>query len=217
MLVRELMTQNPIVVAPELSVPDALTLLRGRKIHHLPVVDDKGKLAGIVTEQDLLHASASSVTTLSVWELPSLLARITVSMVMVKDVETVGEATPVEEAARIMADKGIGCLPVVGDDGAMTGLVTKTDLFRAFMELLGGRRRGVRIWAQTPDAKGTVAKITSAIAAVSGDIVGLGFNEIRDLKGSRWEITLKVQDVQAEKLVEAIRPFVIDIKDVRES
>jgi acetoin utilization protein AcuB len=217
MLVRELMTLKPVVVTPGMSVPDALTLIRGRKIHQLPVVDEKGKLVGIVTEQDLLHASASSVTTLSVWELPSLLAKITVNMVMVKDVATVNESTPVEEAARIMADRGIGCLPVVRDDAAMTGLVTKSDLFRAFMELLGGRRHGVRIWAQTPDAKGTIAKITGAIAAVSGNIVGLGFNEIHDVQGSRWEITLKVQDVAAEILVEAIKPFVINIKDVRES
>ena len=216
MLVRELMTPKPIVVAPEMPVPDALTLMRGRKIHQLPVVDNKGKLVGIVTEQDLLHASASSVSTLSVWELPTLLSKITVEMVMVKNVATVQEDTPVEEAARVMADLGIGCLPVLGKD-AMVGLVTKSDLFRAFMELLGGRRPGVRIWAQTPDAKGTVAKITGAIAAVSGNIVGLGFNEIRDVKGSRWEITLKVQDVPADKLVEALKPVVMEIKDVRES
>jgi acetoin utilization protein AcuB len=167
MLVRELMTPKPVVVLPDMSVPDALTLIRGRKINHLPVVDEKGKLVGIVAEQDLLHASASSATTLSVWELPSLLARITVNMVMVKNPTTVNENTPVEEAARIMADKGIGCLPVVGDDAAMIGLVTKSDLFRAFMELLGGRRHGVRIWAETPDTKGTIAKITGAIAAIS--------------------------------------------------
>ena len=216
MLVRELMTSKPVVIAPEMPVPDALSLMRGRKIHQLPVVDAKGRLVGIVTEQDLLHASASSVSTLSVWELPTLLSKITVEMVMVKNVSTVTEDTPVEEAARIMADMGIGCLPVMGKDG-MVGLVTKSDLFLAFMELLGGRRPGVRIWAQTPDAKGTVAKITSAIAAVSGNIVGLGFNEIRDVKGSRWEITLKVQDVPADKLIEALTPVVVEIKDVRES
>lgn len=217
MLVRELMTPKPIIIAPDLSVPDALALIRGRKIHQLPVLDDRGRLVGIVTEQDLLHASASSVTTLSVWELPGLLSRINVGMVMIKEVVTVYEDTPVEEAARVMADKGIGCLPVMGGEGSMTGLVTKSDLLRAFMELLGGRRHGVRIWAHTPDAKGTVAKITGAIAAVSGDIVGMGFNEIRDLKGSHWEITLKVQDVPADKLVEAIKPFVIEVRDVRES
>lgn len=216
MLVRELMTPKPIVIAPEMPVPDALSLMRERKIHQLPVVDNKGKLVGIVTEQDLLHASASSVSTLSVWELPSLLSKIVVETVMVKQVLTVDDDTPVEEAARLMADKGIGCLPVMAG-GSMVGLVTKSDLFLAFMELLGGRRPGVRIWAQTPDAKGTVAKITGAIAAVSGNIVGLGFNEIRDAKGSRWEITLKVQDVPKNKLVEALKPVVVEIKDVRES
>jgi acetoin utilization protein AcuB len=216
MLVKELMTPKPVVIAPEMPVPDALSLMRGRKIHQLPVVDAKGKLVGIVTEQDLLHASASSVSTLSVWELPTLLSKITVEMVMVKNVATVTEDTPVEEAARIMADRGIGCLPVMGKE-LMVGLVTKSDLFLAFMELLGGRRPGVRIWAQTSEAKGTVAKITSAIAAISGNIVGLGFNEIRDVKGSRWEITLKVQDVPADKLVEALKPLVVEIMDVRES
>lgn len=216
MLVRELMTPKPIVIAPDMPVPDALSLMRERKIHQLPVVDNKGKLVGVVTEQDLLHASASSVSTLSVWELPTLLAKIVVEMVMVKQVLTVEDDTPVEEAARLMADKGIGCLPVMSG-GSMVGLVTKSDLFLAFMELLGGRRPGVRIWAQTPDAKGTVAKITGAIAAVSGNIVGLGFNEIRDAKGSRWEITLKVQDVPKDKLVAALKPVVVDIKDVRES
>ena len=216
MLVRELMTPKPIVVAPEMSVPEALSLMRGRKIHQLPVVDNKGKLVGIVTEQDLLHASASSVTTLSVWEIPTLLAKITVEMVMVKNVCTVQEDTPVEEAARIMSDKGIGCLPVTTKD-TMVGLITKSDLFLAFMELLGGRRSGIRVWAETPDAKGTVAKITSAIANISGNIVGLGFNEIRDVKGSRWEITLKVQDVTAEQLKEALKPAVVEIKDIREA
>jgi acetoin utilization protein AcuB len=216
MLVRELMTPKPIVIAPEMPVPDALSMMRERKIHQLPVIDNKGKLVGIVTEQDLLHASASSVTTLSVWEIPTLLAKITVEMVMVKGVVTVNVDTPVEEAARVMADKGIGCLPVMGN-GQMVGLVTKSDLFLAFMELLGGRRPGIRVWAQTPDAKGTVAKITSAIAAVSGNIMGLGFNEIRDAKGSRWEITLKVQEVPKEKLIEALKPVVIEIKDIRES
>lgn len=217
MLVRELMTPKPIVVAPEMSVPEALSLMRGRKIHQLPVVDNKGKLVGIVTEQDLLHASASSVTTLSVWEIPTLLAKITVEMVMVKNVCTVQEDTPVEEAARVMSDKGIGCLPVTAKGGGMVGLITKSDLFLAFMELLGGRRPGIRVWAETPDAKGAVAKITSAVASISGNIVGLGFNEIRDVKGSRWEMTLKVQDVTADQLKEALKPVVIEIKDVREA
>jgi acetoin utilization protein AcuB len=135
---------------------------------------------------------------------------------MVKDVATVGEDATVEDAARIMADRNIGSLPVM-DGKQLVGMVSQNDLFRAFMELLGGRRKGVRIWATTPDRKGTIAKITGAIAAVSGDIVGLGFKEVSDARGERWEITVKVQDVAKDKLVEALRPHVIEILDVRES
>jgi len=75
----------------------------------------------------------------------------------------------------------------------------------------------VRIWATTADEKGTVARITAAITAVSGDIVGLGFHEVRDIHGVRWEITLKVQDVPQDTLVAALKPHVLELLDVRES
>jgi acetoin utilization protein AcuB len=75
----------------------------------------------------------------------------------------------------------------------------------------------VRVWARTSDQKGTVAKIASAITSVSGDIVGLGFQEVTDAKGSRWEITVKVADVSKDKLVAALKPHLVEILDVRES
>jgi acetoin utilization protein AcuB len=137
-------------------------------------------------------------------------------MLMVKDVATVTEDTPVEDAARVMADRNIGSLPVM-DGKHLVGMVNQNDIFRAFMELLGGRRKGVRIWATTADRKGTIAEITSAITAVSGDIVGLGFREVADAKGARWEITIKVQDVPKDKLVAALKPHVLEILDARES
>jgi acetoin utilization protein AcuB len=217
MLVRELMNPKPVVVAPEMSVPDALSLMRERKVQQMPVLDTHGHLIGIVTEKDLLHASATSVTTLTIWEIPTLLAKIKVETVMVKekDVVCVAEDTTVEEAARIMADKLFDCLPVMKGE-MMVGLITKGDLFIALLELLGGRRLGVRVWVTTASIKGTVAKITSAIAGISGNIVGLGYNEVRDAKGARWEMTIKVQDVSKDKLLEALRPVVVEILDVRE-
>jgi acetoin utilization protein AcuB len=135
---------------------------------------------------------------------------------MVKDVATVGIDVPVEEAARIMADRNIGALPVM-DGQTLVGIVNQGDVFRAFMEMLGGRRKGVRIWATILDEKGTVARLTSAVAQVSGNIVGLGFHEVSDTKGSRWEVTMKVQDVPREKLVDALTPCVLEFLDVRES
>jgi acetoin utilization protein AcuB len=216
MLVRQLMNPKPVVVAPEMPVPDALSLMRERKIHQMPVLDSHGHLIGIVSEQDLLHASATSVTSLSVWEIQSLLSKIKVEMVMVKKIVSVDEDTTVEEAARIMADKVIGCLPVMKGK-MMVGFITKSELFIALMELLGGRRSGVRVWATTSGTKGTVAKITSAVASISGNIVSLGFNQVLDATGSRWEMTIKVQDVTKDKLLEVLKPLVIKVLDVRES
>ena len=216
MLIRELMIPKPAVVSPHTTMPDALRLLKEKGVHRMPVVDSHGSLVGIISETDLHNATPSSATLLSFWEIPTLLARITVEMLMVKDVATVTEDTTVEDAARVMADRNIGSLPVM-DGKHLVGMVSQNDIFRAFMELLGGRRKGVRIWATTAGRKGTIAEITGAVTAVSGDIVGLGFREVSDAKGARWEITLKVKDVPVDKLVAALRPHLIEILDARES
>jgi acetoin utilization protein AcuB len=215
MLIRELMIPKPAVATPQTTMPEALKIMQEKKVHRLPVVDARGNLVGIISETDLHNAAPSSATLLSFWEIPTLLAKVTVESLMIKDVATVTGDTPVEDAARIMADRNIRSLPVM-DGKALVGMVTQTEIFSAFMEMLGGRREGVRIWATTADKKGTVAKITSAITGVSGDIVGLGFHEVRDVHGVRWEITIKVQDVPKDTLVAAIRPHILELLDVRE-
>ncbi len=214
MLVRERMTPNPVTIASDTPVPDALRLMRERGVRRLPVVDGRGQLVGIVSEKDLLNASPSPATSLSIWELHYLLAKLTVERVMTREVITVTEDTVIEDAARIMADKKIGGLPVMRGK-TLVGIITETDLFKIFLALLGGRRRGVRVAAYIPGAKGTVAKITSVISGIGGDIVGLGFSEVTDTLAAQWEMTIKVQDVAPDRLVEAIRPLVNEILDVR--
>jgi len=216
MLVRELMIPKPAVVTPQTTLPEALKLMQEKKVHRMPVVDPSGHMLGIISMTDLHNAAPSSATLLSFWEIPTLLAKITVEMLMTREVLTATEETTVEEAARTMADRSIGCLPVMRGQ-QVVGMVNQADILRAFMEMLGGRRKGVRIWATTADEKGTVARITAAITAVSGDIVGLGFHEVRDIRGVRWEITLKVQDVPQDTLVAALKPHVLELLDVRES
>lgn len=216
MLVRDQMTPAPITVPPEETVPDALNLMRERKIRRLPVVDRHGGLVGIVTDRDLLHASPSPATSLSVYELNYLLAKLTVDKVMARRVITVSDDSPLEDAARLMADKKIGGLPVV-KDGALVGVITETDVFRAFLELLGGRRAGIRITASSSGAKGTVAKIAGAIFAAGGNIVGLGFSKLKGGATSRWEVMVKVEDLSRDRLVAAVTPTVDAILDVREA
>jgi acetoin utilization protein AcuB len=213
MLVRERMSQEPVTITPDVSVTDALRLMRERKVRRLPVLDSHGKLVGIVSDQDLLYASPSPVSSLSVWEMNYLLARLKVEEVMTRKVITVTEDTPLEEAARIMADNKIGGLPVMRDD-KLVGIVTETDLFKIFLELLGARQSGVRVTALISGAKGTLAKITNAVFGAGGNIIA--FSQSLDASRTRWQVTFKVQDVPRNQLVEAIRPVVENILDVRE-
>jgi acetoin utilization protein AcuB len=207
------MTPNPVTITPDVSVTEALRLMREKKIRRAPVLDHHGKLVGIVSEKDLLYASPSPVSSLSVWEIHYLLARLKVEEVMTKQVITITEDTPLEEAARIMADNKIGGLPVIRDE-ALVGIVTETDLFKIFLELLGARQPGVRVTALIPSVKGTLAKITSAIFGAGGNILALGTS--KDATGTRWEVTVKVEDVAKDKLVQVLKPVVQEILDVRE-
>jgi acetoin utilization protein AcuB len=209
------MTRNPITIPPETGVSAALRLMREKKVRRFPVLDRHGALVGIVSDKDLLHVAPSPATTLAIWEIPELLAKVTVEKVMAREVITVSEETPLEEAARIMADNRIGGLPVMRGE-TVAGIITETDLFKALLQLLGGRRPGVRVTVAVPDIKGMIAKVTTAIFGVGGNIVGFGLRDVAGPNGTRWEITLKVQDVPRDKLVAAIGPAVQDVLDVRE-
>ena len=216
MLVLDRMTQKPVTVTPEVSVTDALRLMTDRKIRRLPVVDAAGNLVGIVSDRDLLQASPSPATSLAIWEIHDLLAKLTVDKTMTREVITVTEDTPLEEAARVMVDHKIGGLPVMRGS-ELVGIITESDLFKTLLELLGGRRQGVRITVSTTGAKGTLADVTQTIFEAGGNIVGLGFSEVDGGTSDTWVNTFKVQGVDKEKLVAAIRPHVLEIRDVRET
>jgi len=217
MLVRDRMTLNPVTITPEVSVTEALRLMTDRKIRRLPVLDGSGDLVGIVSDRDLLLASPSPATSLAVWEIHDLLAKLTVEKTMTREVITVSEETPLEEAARVMVDNKVGGLPVMRGD-TLVGIISESDLFKTLLELLGGRRAGVRITVSTHGTRGTLAEVTSAISEAGGNIVGLGFNELEGAASAgRWLNTFKVQGVAKDRLVEAMRPHVLEILDVRES
>ncbi len=212
MLVGERMSKPVITVEPSVPVQDALQLMKKERIRRLPVTH-KGHLVGIVSDKDLLYASPSKATSLSVWELNYLMSKITIEDVMTKEVITVTEETPVEEAARIMADNKIGGLPVVRD-GAVVGIITETDLFKIFLELLGARQKGVRLTALVPDVPGELASLTGAIRDAGGNIIALG-----TFSGESSEdrlITVKVDGVDKDTLEKAVSPYAKRIVDIRQ-
>lgn len=135
MQVSERMTQPVITALPDMPIQEALNLMREKGIRRLPVVDSRGRLRGIVSDRDLLHASPSDATSLSVWELNYLLSKVTLKDVMTESVITVEGDTPVEEAARIMVEKKIHGVPVMDGDNVV-GIITETDLFQVLVDLL---------------------------------------------------------------------------------
>jgi acetoin utilization protein AcuB len=214
MLVKERMTRNPIFIRPDTPVTDAQAMMKKEKIHHLPVLDKEERLVGIVTEKDLLYASPSVATTLSVYEMTSLLAKLKVDRVMSKDVVTATEDMPLEEAARIMADRRIGGLPIVRGK-ALVGMITESDLFRIFIELFGARQRGVRVSVTTSNAKGELARMAAAVARAGGNIIALGTFLGQD--PSIGLCTLKVDGLSKEALAAALTPCVRSIDDIRDA
>jgi acetoin utilization protein AcuB len=213
MFVGERMSRPVISVSPDEPIHEVLAMFKQEHIRRAPVMKD-GKLVGIVSERDLLNASPSSVTTLSVWEMHYLISKVKVKSVMTKKVITVDKDTPIEEAARIMADKKIGGLPVVSA-GKVVGIITETDLFKIFLELMGARQKGIRVTATIPEKPGELAKVTKAISSHGGDFVAFGMFSGPDTNSR--VITFKVQGIKKEQIKEVLENIVIKFWDIRQS
>lgn len=211
MLVSERMSHPVITVSPDTPIMEALRLMESEHIRRAPVVKD-GKLVGIVAQKDLLNASPSPVTSLSVWEIHDLVSKITVKKVMTPKVITIQEDTPLEEAARQMADHKIGGLPVLHGD-KIIGIITETDIFKTFLELLGARERGVRLSVLMANKPGQIAKVSQAIFEIGGNIVAMGAIAGDDLSNSL--VTLKVIGPSEEQLKVTVEPLVEHLKDIR--
>lgn len=214
MLVGERMRRNPVTITEDVGIGEALRIMKDNKVRRLPVLNRHGKLVGIVSEKDLLQASPSQATTLSIFELNYLLSKLTVKKVMTSPVITVDEQTPLEEAARIMVDNRIGGLPVVEGD-ELVGIITETDLFKIFLEMLGARAAGVRLTLELPDQRGMLADLTTSIAGVGGNIISLG--TFAGNTPNTALVTVKVADVSEPALLEAISHIdgkVIDIRTI---
>ena len=211
MFVGERMSRPVISVTPDMPINDVLAMFRKEHIRRAPVIKD-GKLVGIVSERDLLNASPSSVTTLSVWELNYLISKVTVKNVMAKKVVTVEQDTPIEEAARIMADKKIGGVPVVSGTNVV-GIITETDLFKILLELMGARQKAWRVTATIAEQPGTLAKLTQAIAQNGGNFISFGMFAGPDANSR--VVTFKVDGLEKNRIREVLEPVVVKFWDMR--
>jgi acetoin utilization protein AcuB len=207
------MTPRPITVKQDVPIDEALKVMRDAKVRRLPVLDKNGKLVGIVAEKDLLYASPSPATSLSIHELHYLLSQIAVKDVMTKNVITVEEDTPLEEVARIMADNKVGSTPVMRQ-GELVGIITETDVFKILLEMMGARQHGLRLTLNVPERVGVLAEVSRAIADVCGNVVALG--AIQGDDPAHRIMTVKVQETSREALLEAMKDLDVEVRSVRE-
>lgn len=201
MLVKHRMTPNPITITPDTKVPDALKLTREKGINYLPVMGKRNRLVGIVSRNDLMQAAPSKATTLSVFEANYLLAHLEVKEIMNEPI-TVTEDTPLEEGARLMVEKEIGCLPVMRGKG-LVGIITETDIFRAFAEILGGGDPVLRVTLRSPDRPGELARLTGVIADLGGNL-----HSVAAFKGEDPEhvyFTFRLEGVDEATLIPALK------------
>lgn len=131
MTIEKAMSSNVVTIAPSNTLVEAVRVMKEKKIKHLPVVDASGSVVGVVTDRDLKEASASDATTLEVHELLYLLDKVKIDSIMSKNVVTIEKGSALKQAAQIMVEKGIGCLPIV-EVNKLSGIITRSDILRFF-------------------------------------------------------------------------------------
>lgn len=211
MFVRDYMTPDPVFVSPEDNFPQAMHVLRKRGVRHLPVLEE-GQLVGVVVEKDLLSNQPSPATTLSLYEIYSLLEQLRVRQIMSRPVITVGGDCPLEEAARIMVANQISCLPVM-DGEKLIGIITETDVFKALVEVLGGEEEGVRLVLRALDRVGVLAKIVSRIAEAGGNILAITNTKVMDDRFR--EVLIKETGAKREDLLRMEYGMEVEVLDMR--
>ena len=210
MYVGDYMTPNPITISKKTGIFEALQIMKNYKIRQLPVVSE-GKLAGLVTEKDLLTVSPSTTTSLSVHELSYLLAKMTVAEVMVKNPLTATPKTTIDEAAMIMREHKVNSLPVVDGD-KLVGIITVTDIFDALIKFFGYGKTGTRLVITSREGPGLLCLITSIIKETGAPVSSI----ICDVKEDETaQVMLRLKASDPKDLMDALKGAGIEVTWVK--
>lgn len=212
MKVRDRMTANPITIDLNASVSDAFTLMKENNIRRLPVMD-KGELRGIVTLGDLNQATPSMATSLSIHELNYLLARTTVKDVLPQEQEviTVSPDAYIETAAKIMRQHTISGLPVM-EDGKLVGMVTETDIFDAFIDILGVKTAHTRIDCYIAERPGTLGEITNLFGDKGMNIINTVV--YYDERKKQYKLILRAEELNCDEVLAELKKRGYEVESV---
>ncbi|MDD5762498.1 MAG: CBS and ACT domain-containing protein [bacterium] len=172
MNVAKRMKSNPVFIDEGDSMKKAMDLMKEHEIRHLPVLKDGAKLVGILSERDIKQASPSPATALEIREIYYLLDKVKVKQIMTRRPYTVSSSAPIEEAALIIREKKIGCLPVV-DNGKLVGILTETDILDSFIEAMGVSGPGYRIEIALANKPGMLFEVLKLLKDFDANIVSV--------------------------------------------
>jgi len=197
MLVQDWMTSKVITVDDDVSILRATKLMKQNRIQHLPVLR-KGRLTGIISDRDLKEAQPSKATTLDIHELYYLLDEIKVKSVTSRQLFTTTPNETLEKAAATMLKHNISALPVVNPQGELQGIITKGDVFRAFVAISGIHLSELQLGFELEDRPGSIGQVASVIRAHGGRLVSILTEYERAGQGFR-RVYIRVREVGNEK------------------
>lgn len=208
MIVARRMMRSPVFLDEDDSMKTAMDTLKDREIRHLPVLKGGAKLVGILTETDIKQASPSPATALEIREVYYLLDKIKVKQIMTKRPYTISPTAPIEEAAMVMRDKKIGCLPVM-EEGRLVGILTETDILDAFIESMGVRGPGHRIELVLPTMGRGLFEVLKLLKDFDANIVSMATTFHDDPE--RKVLILRIETKSYKVLKTALRKSGYDI------
>ncbi len=201
MLVQEWMTKNVVTITPDTSIMKASRLMKEKKVGRLPVVDEEGRIVGILTDRDIRSASPSKATTLEMHELYYLLSELKTRDVMTKSPVCARENDSVEALARMMMEKRIGGVPIVDAQNHVRGIITDSDIFKVLVEITGADRGGIQLAFEIVNAPGNLRPILDALRALDAGVVSVLTSQVEGADARRIYIRLRRLDPDTESRV----------------
>ncbi len=215
MYVKDHMTTGPYTVTSDTVISKAIELMSKHHFHRLPVVDDDGRLIGLITGGLVEESSGAKSTSLSIYELNYLLSRTKVSDIMIKDVVSITEDLFLEEAAQLMIDNEIAVLPVVDDEKKVKGIITEKDIFQAFNDLLGHRQRGTRFIIDCEDHPGFLVGVTKCFAESDANLESLAIYHSKE-RGT--ELVIKATgEISVEDMTKVLTDAGYKVKEIAQT
>lgn len=194
MLVANWMTKDVITITPDRSMMKCSKVMKDKSISRVPVVDDNGKIMGIVSDRDIKDASPSKATTLDMHELYYLLSEIKIKDIMTKKVVTIRADETVEKAAVLMLENNFGGLPVVDEEGVVVGIITDTDIFKVLVEISGVYEGGAQVCLNLPTAPGSLAPVIDFLKEHGARIMSIMTRNVPEEKGTK-DVYIRIRDM----------------------